>query len=126
MPMTVNWDDAEQTLIMATISDPMTWDAFNAGVDEMIRLAESVPHRVDIISNAGATPMPPGSPMPHLRRAFQRLPRNVGLVVGTITNVFARTMSLIVGQTYFGSRFKVVESLESARDAIQRAKAKAG
>jgi len=124
MPMTVNWDDAEQTIIMATISDPMTWDAFNDGVDEVIRLAESVPHRVDVISNAGATPMPPGSPLPHLRRAFQSLPRNVGLAVSVITNVFARIMSLVVGQTYFGSRFKVVESLEAARETIERARVK--
>jgi hypothetical protein len=126
MPMTVDWDDAEHTLILATISDPTTWDDFNRGVDEIVRLAHTVPHRVDVICDAGPTPMPPGSPLPYLKRAFQLMPKNVGVVVSPITNVFARTMSTIVGQAYFGSRYKVVESLEAAREAVERARVKTG
>ncbi len=114
MPMSVDWDDAEHSIILITITYPVTWEVFDAGVDEAVRLAKTVPHRVDIISNPGPTPMPDGSPLPHLQRAFGNFPPNVVLMVALITNTFARITTSVAGQVYLGPRFKVVDSLEAA------------
>ena len=123
MPMTVEWDDAEQTIILITITPPITWEMFDEGVDRAMDMARSVPHRVDIISNPGATQMPPGSAMPHLQRAFGNFPPNLILLVARITNFFARNMSSIVGHVYLGPCFKVADSVEAAREIIYQARA---
>lgn len=125
MPITVEWDDPEKTVILITISHPVTWEGFNDSMDEMIALAQSASHRVDIISNPGSTPMPSGSPLPHLKRVYARLPEHVGMNVACITNPFARIMSSIVGQFYLGPRFKVASSVEAARETIRNARAEA-
>lgn len=124
MPMNVTWDDPEKTIIRADILPPMTWQMYDDGVDEIVRLAKSVPYRVDIINHAGTTPMPPGSPLPHLKRAFRLLPSNVGMLISSINNVFARTMTSVVGRAYFGPRFKVVETVEIGWDIIYKERAK--
>ena len=126
MPITVEWDDPQRTVILISISHPVTWEGFNDSMDEVIQLTQSVTHRVDVISNPGSTPMPAGSPLPHLKRVYSRLPANVGINVACITNPFARIMSSIVGQAYLGPRFKAASSVEAARETIRGSRIAAG
>jgi hypothetical protein len=121
--MTVEWGDAEKSIILITISAPITWEMFDEGTDEALRLAATVPHRVDMISNPGATQMPPGTPIPHLKRAFENFPPNVGILASIITNLFARTMSSVAGQAYLGPRFKIVSSIDHAYQVIHKQRA---
>ncbi len=120
MPITAEWDDAEKTIILITISEPITWPMFHEGVEQAMALARTVSHRVDIISNPGSTPMPPGPAIPHLRTAFAAFPPNMVMNVAIITNSFARVMSSVAGQIYLGSRFRTVNSVEAARAIIYK------
>ena len=122
MPVTVNWDDPEKTIILITITTPMTWELYDEGIDEARQLALSVPYRVDVISNPGSSEMPPGPSLPHLRRAYANFPDNISVIVAVITNVFSRIMSLMTGQLYLGPRFRVVESVEAARTMIHKSR----
>src|SRR5690348_2729150 len=106
MPITSKWDDAENSIILLTISAPISSEMFHQGVEQAMALARPVEHRVDIISNPGATAMPPGPAIPHLRDAFAKFPPNLVMNVAIVTNSFARVMSSLAGQIYLGSRFR--------------------
>jgi hypothetical protein len=125
MPVAVEWHNAEKTILLVTITPPMTWDMYDAGVDEALAQADSVGHRVDIVLNPGSTPLPSGSALPHFKRAAERLPPNVELLVSIITNLIARTMSTLAGQIYLGHRFKYAGSVEQALEIIHKLRAEA-
>jgi hypothetical protein len=124
MPIDAHWDDAEQTIIRMDFSLPVSWEQFDAAIDTAIQLAQSVDHRVDILGNAGTIPMPPGSPIPHMQRAFRMIPRNVGLVVSPTLNPFARAILSTIARMYLGNRFQAAQSLEHAYRIIETSRVK--
>lgn len=85
MPLSVYWDNDEQTIIRCDSAGKWTWDEYHMALDEVAALARSVNHRVDLISiGTPDSAMPKGSPQPHFERAVQVLPDNVGLNI-TVT-----------------------------------------
>ncbi|HUN06291.1 MAG TPA: hypothetical protein PLQ56_06805 [Aggregatilineales bacterium] len=66
MALPVEWLDAEESILVATIQKDTTWDEYHAAIDHMITEAARVKHRVDIIfhDNVG---MPKGNPLHHLK-----------------------------------------------------------
>lgn len=124
MPIDVDWDDAEQTIIRMDFSLPVSWEMFDTGIDRVVQLADSVNHRVDLLGNAGTVPMPPGSPIPHMQRAFKMIPVNIGLIVSPTLNPFARAILSTVAHMYVGSRFQPAKSLEHAYRIIEAHRAK--
>jgi len=124
MPVNIVWDDAAKTILRMDITSPgVSWDEYNSRIDDMITLTKDVEHRVDIVINAGATPMSPGSPIPHIRRTFKLLPSHVHLLVNVVTDRFARVIVVAVGPMVFGNNFKAVETLEDARTVIDKDRA---
>lgn len=124
MPIEVNWDDAEQTIIRMDFSLPVTWENFDDSIDRVVQLADSVNHRVDLLGNAGTVPMPPGSPIPHMQRAFKMIPVNIGIIVSPTLNPFARAILSTVARMYVGSRFQPAQSLDHAYRLIAASRAK--
>jgi hypothetical protein len=126
MPIDVRWDDEAKTIVRLDFIAPVSWDMFQDAIDRAAKLAESVNYRVDVLSIPGEVPMPPGSPVPQVQRAFKKLPRNVGFVVMLTSNAFARTIVSTVGGMYIGKRFKAAESIDEAYRLINAHRAKSG
>ena len=124
MPIDTYWDDAEQTIIRMDFSLPVSWEMFDAAIDRVVQLADSVKHRVDLLGNAGTVPMPPGSPIPHMQRAFKMIPVNIGIIVSPTLNPFARAILSTVARMYVGNRFQPAQSLDHAYRLIAASRAK--
>ncbi len=120
MPITVNWDDDQQTVIRLDYADPIkAWPEYVEAVRESYALASAKLYRVDIIHAAGRTRMPPGSALPWLRRASKGIPQNIGLMVAIIDDPFARLIVPLVYKTLPNSeKLKYVRSLDQARALI--------
>ncbi|MEO8613187.1 MAG: hypothetical protein ABI690_35175 [Chloroflexota bacterium] len=124
MPINVRWDDEAKTIVRLDFIAPVSWETFQDAMDRAAKLAESVNYRVDVLSIPGVVPMPPGSPVPQVQRAFKKLPRNVGVVVMLTSNAFARTIVSTVGGMYIGKRYKAVETIDEAYRLIDAHRAK--
>jgi hypothetical protein len=126
MPIDVRWDDEAKTIVRLDFVSPVSWEVFQDAMDRAAKLAESVDYRVDVLSIPGEVPMPPGSPVPQVQRAFKKLPRNVGLVIMLTSNAFARTIVSTVGSMYIGKRYKAAENFDEAYRLIDAHRAKSG
>src|SRR5689334_1377736 len=126
MPINVRWDDEAKTIVRLDFVSPVTWEVFQDAIDRAARLAESVDYRVDVLSIPGEVPMPPGSPVPQVQRAFKTLPRNVNLVVMLTSNAFANTIVSTIAGMYIGKRYKAATSLDEAYRLINAHRAKSG
>ena len=125
MSITVLWDDEAKTVLRLDFQLPVSWKDLEVAGDEIVVLAKASDYRIDMIINAGETPMPPGSPVPHLKRLFKVLPSNIGLVVNVVTNLFARAMVSAIGPLQFGNKFRAIQTLEEARQLIVVSRMKA-
>jgi hypothetical protein len=124
MPIDVKWDDAEQTIIRMDYSPPVSWEMFDSAMNRVVHLADSVNHRVDLLGNSGTVPMPHGSPIPHMQRAFKMMPVNIGVIVSPTLNPFARAILSTVAHIYVGDRFQAAKSLDHAYLLIEAHRAK--
>src|SRR5690606_29211901 len=102
------------------LTDPMTWDAFNAGIRSAHGTIRRVSGRVTIIVNACAS-LPQGQPMMHFRDAFQDQPDNVERVIIVSDGShpflfdFIKRIATILQRLYpFKSRLTFVNTLEQA------------
>jgi hypothetical protein len=125
MPIDVRWDNGEHTIVRLDFVSPVSWETFQAAIDEAARLVFSVKHRVDVLSIPGDVPMPPGSPAPQVMRAFKKLPPNVGLVIMVTSNDYSNTIVSAVGGVYMGKRYRAADSVEAAYRIIAEHRAKA-
>lgn len=134
MAITVQWEDAAQSIIRSESSGKWTWEEYHEAVEKVVMLANSVDHRVDLIINTldGAT-APSGSSMPHYQRAQRIMPDNVRMNVIANTNTFGRVIINTFTRLNNGKgtlKVMAAGTLEEARALIARdraaARAKAG
>jgi hypothetical protein len=125
MPTQCYWDDAAQTIIRMDYTGSWTWEEFFQAADEARRLANSVPHRVDYISDLsqGRTPLA-GSPLSNGKSVMRRLAPNSG-IVATVTSSFTAAL-LNVFKKFdhdLGQRMIGVPTLAEAYEVIARERA---
>lgn len=123
MPVTVDWDNPNQTTLCYTFRGRWTWDDFHAIVDESETFWESVSHPVDIIVDVAETDLPPGDPLPHLQMLQEKYRKpNVGhtVIIGVrgIFRVLADAFVSLFNQTAAG-KFFFADSIEEARTILQ-------
>lgn len=120
--MLVEWLDDSHTIIRSTGQGEWTWDDFYRGLNQIIDMAQSVPHRVDLVytSQAGSQP-PKGSAMSHYQRAMRMMPENVGLQIFITSSMFARAIISMMTKlipSMRASNFLLVGSLDEALSTI--------
>jgi hypothetical protein len=126
--MLVEWLDDAHTIIRSTGQGNWTWDDFYRGLNQILDMAQSVPHRVDLIytSQAGSQP-PKGSAMSHYQRAMRMMPENVGLQVFITSSMFARAIISMMTKlipSMRASNFLLVGSLDEALSTIAQDRAR--
>jgi hypothetical protein len=124
MPYDFHWYDDEQTIIRLEAYGKISWDAWHETTDKLAEALVKASHRLDFIfvDHVG---MPPGNPLPHLRKTIHKfgLYPNLGLVVSvnkrpiSIVNIFLdMVMPLTPESAHLLARF--VPTLEEALEMI--------
>lgn len=125
MAISVLWDDENETIIRSESGGHWTWEEYHEAVEQVVILANSVSHRVDLIINAlpGAA-APSGSSMPHYQRAQRIMPKNVRLNIIVNTNTFGRMIiNTFTRLNKGGLKVVAAGTLEEARTVIARDRA---
>lgn len=118
MPITVVWDNSAHTVIRLDYRLPIaSWEEYRAAARETAALANTVPHAVSVIHNAGGVPMPAGSPFPHVQYAAGVMPPNVGMIVAVVSNRFVQTLLPIILRPLV-KNFTFAASLDDARHML--------
>jgi hypothetical protein len=122
MSITVDWDNAEQTIIRQIYQRHWQWDEFFEAADQTRAMVKTVSHQVDIIADfLNSGPLPLGPAMMNARRALSDLPSNWNSLVIVTANGFIR-MTVLMFNSYFantiGSKVYVVSSFSEAYHLI--------
>lgn len=122
MPITVVWDNEEQTIIRQDFNDEWTWADHAQAVKTTHALIETVAHPVDVIANLIHSRTWPQDPLSYARRNMQQAPPNAGLTVIVLEggNLFLETLLGIFRRIYrgIGNRLEIVHTLAEARALI--------
>ncbi|MBK8024805.1 MAG: hypothetical protein IPK19_26150 [Chloroflexi bacterium] len=123
MPVTVEWDNSERTILRTDSHGHWTWDEYHHAVDAALVMMQSVDHDVHLVNvRHSDSVQPDGNALPHLRRVMRDLPGNHRLTIMVNTNMRSKLMVGIFRRVVpiFSRTFLMASSLEDARDLIGR------
>ena len=100
MPVTVEWDNPEQNMILLTMEGVWTWEQLEDGVNTITTMLGEVDHRVDTIFDASRSGPIPSNAFIHFRRMNQSAHPNQASVVIVGMSAFAQTLLNTVGKIY--------------------------
>lgn len=125
MPILVEWDDADETIIKIEFSGKWTWEEFFEANQQASAMMAEKPYRMDIIANMRPGKMETAGPaLYNARQALAKYPENFHLLVvvvnpliGMLTDIFKHFDSEL-GASVIG-----VSTLEQARQHIHKERA---
>ena len=127
MPITVQWDNPEQTALMILFQRPWTWREFDAAIEHMLNFFNSVNHRVDVLFDIRDGGFPPPDAIKHFKRAAEIDHPNGGLLVYIAPRVLVQfinsiikimTMAFSGSGTFEAPKFIFTKSPEEARSYL--------
>ena len=124
MPVNIEWNNAEKTVIIATIDWPFDWndlaETWKTGVEMMSSVS---PRPVHMIAVAKTSRFPVGNILSNLTHMMKIVPDNIGLAVMVTENRFQETINQIFFKLSPGLRQKgrVVNSVDKALALIAEA-----
>lgn len=123
MPVSVEWDDAAQTIIRWDYVSKWTWDVdVAAAYQNTVALMQSVSHPVSLIHDLSQSAGIPGGALTQAYRYSTGLPENweISAVVGSGT--FAEALLGVFRNLYgkLGARYYTAPTLDNARALIAR------
>jgi hypothetical protein len=123
MPITVEWDNPEQSSLLIVFQRPWTWKDFDASVERMLNLFNSTSHQVDVIFDIRDGGFPPPDAITHFKKVAEIEHPNGGLLVFIAPKIlvqFINSILRIMTFTFAGSgtfklpKFIFTKSLEEA------------
>jgi hypothetical protein len=138
MPISVQWDNDDKIAVVINYQRPWTWTEFNAAVEQMTVLFNSVSHKVDVIFDIRNGGFPPPDAMKRFKQAAEISHPNGGLLVFVAPNMMAQFVKGLVQiltrafwafGTFEGPNFIFTKSMDEARAYLidqRKNKAKAG
>jgi hypothetical protein len=125
--VTVRWYDEAHTILLHELNGVWTREEFLAKLGEIIQLASTVNHKIDVISYSPPMANPPidSNPMRLMQEAFKRMPKNVGYVVLTGGTLFLKTLGqAIVKVMRLNDRIQFALTIEEANRLILKLREK--
>jgi hypothetical protein len=125
LPMRIEWIDDDKTMIRIEGQGAWTWEDFYRGLNQVVEMARSVPHRVDLLYARGQSTAPKGGFSTHYQRALKMMPQNVHTQVMVTPSLFARTVVSIMSRITPNSamrNFMMVATEEEALRAISESR----
>lgn len=128
-PAVITWHDAAQTIIRTEYSGAWTWDDFHTTLDAAVEMMHSVNGRVDlIVAPQPNSVMPRGSAEPHLKRAIQVMPDNLGIQIIVTRSMLSKTMASIFTKVFsrgpYHDRLFFAANVDEANRIIQKDRAR--
>lgn len=114
MPVWVDWDNAEKTIVHQVIRGEWDLNEFYVMVDASRALMSEVNHRVDIIMNlSDPASVGPTNLMSAMNRVIETAPKNIGFVVIVRASPFIRSVITVACQNMpeFAARIHYVDFL---------------
>ncbi len=71
MPVSIRWDNADQTIIYARY-EHWSWDDFYEAIKEVVDLSATVTHPIDVIAHLVDNTVPKGSVFSHSSAALKQ------------------------------------------------------
>jgi hypothetical protein len=124
MPITVEWDNPQQTAILFTYQRPWTWKEFDTAVEQTLALIKAANQRVDVIFDLRKGGFPPRDAVWRFKDAAEITHPNLGQYVYVAPSMlvyFVKNVIQIINRAYGGfGGFKVppiefIKTLEEAR-----------
>ncbi len=81
MPVLVDWDDSEKTILRYRFEGHWTWDELYVTYERGVSLNNSVPHRVDTLADLTQSKGLPGNAAAQFRKLTTLPQSNTGLIV---------------------------------------------
>lgn len=125
MPVSINWDNDERTIMRYVLVGAWQWTEFRSVIDEADALSRTVEHRVDIICDLTASgPLPVHNAFPTLKYMAELTSDNVleGIFIVVGGGTFVRALGKTFNQVYagVGARTFFAETLDEAYAQIQQ------
>lgn len=125
MPISVEWANAEKTLIFRRIWDYWDHNDVHRMTDETRAMLSQVSHVVDVIVDCSA---PSNADPTHLisaiRRSEKMMPENLGVIILVKANTFVQTLLNInrLNAPRLTSRARLVDSMSEAYALLEKLK----
>ncbi len=122
MPITVDWDDAEQTIIRYTFQSPWTWDEYQAAIDRAWELARSVDHPTDTITDMSHSRLMPDNLFRNIKQSVVEIPDSTRTVVLIGGGMFVSIALGVLRRVYRSNmeKFFIAGTLDEARALIRQ------
>ncbi len=119
MPVSIQWDNADKTIIYARY-ERWSWDDFYNAVKESANLSLTVEHQVDIIAHLTDSVIPKGSAFSHSGAALKQNNDKLGLIVVVTSNRFILSLMQASSRIVPGwqKKYRISSTLENARELI--------
>jgi hypothetical protein len=123
MPVIVEWDNEDKTAVLINYQRPWTWSEFNAAIEQMMGLFNSVNHKVDVIFDIRNGGFPPPDAMKRFKQAAEISHPNGGQLVFIAPSMMAQFVKGLVQiltrafwafGTFEGPNFVFTKSMEEA------------
>jgi len=127
MGIEVHWDNPEQTIVMIVYTRPWTWKDFDAAIEQMVAMFNSVNHQVDVVFNILDAGFPPADAMSHFKKAAEIKHVNGGMLIYVAPKVLTQFVNGIVriltvafagSGTFETPKFIFTKSVEEARSYL--------
>jgi hypothetical protein len=123
MGVSVEWANAEHTVVLWTVTGQWTWTDFDAGYEKMKHMAASVGHSIDSIYDLRHSILIPADVTTHVKFAFPYRPPNLRYLVAvgldTYIQLLWNTLTSMPNLRQWRAHF--VDTLEEAYALIDKA-----
>jgi hypothetical protein len=120
MPVKVNWDNRQKTIIRFDFNSRWEWTDYLAALEKAEAMFNQVDHAVDTIANLqNSAPLDPAT-LREVHHALHNTPRNMGRIVVTPTSPLVRAMANAFSQIFHQQPecILLAESLSDARKIL--------
>jgi hypothetical protein len=125
MPIDVQWDDDNQTVIRYVFKTPWTWTEYHAAIEQAWTMAKSVDHPTDTITDMSGSRLLPDNLFANIKRSMVEIPDSTQTVVLVGGGAFMDVMLGVFRRLYPRqvAKFHMVRTLEEARTLIRERRA---
>jgi hypothetical protein len=121
MPIEVQWDNAEQTILRFDYTTPWTWEDLRAAVQEASGMSRDIGYTVCVINDVTRASALPDGALVTFRGISRLTPDNTGLIViaggGMLVDAMITMFRRLSGAQ--AANWRTAKSLDEARAMIQ-------
>jgi hypothetical protein len=120
MPVHVDWDNDEKTIIYALYEGQWTWEEFYGAIRQCQEMNATVPHPVHIIAHLRGNFLPRGAWVSHSENAIKRSNSSMGFIVIVTESQFLQSLMRVSSTVSpkWRETYRVARTVEEARTLI--------